>query len=110
FLAFRAIFMTLQVLQQQQTNIVTSSDDKKSRWKISFDILGIIASCLCILHCLAMPVLISVLPVVGSRLLESDWTHKALAFFVVSFALLAVAPGFLKHKKRVVLFGLITGL
>ncbi len=100
--------MTLQSIQK--TRLVSSCSNRKCRWKLSFDTLGICASSLCLVHCMAVPLLISVLPVVGSRFLEADWTHKALAFFVLSFALLAVAPGYLKHKKRAVLLGLATGL
>lgn len=98
------------VLQQHKRKIVNSFNNKKKHRRISFDTLGIIASCLCMMHCLAMPIVISVLPVVGARWLEADWTHKLLAFFVVSFGLLAVAPGYLKHRKRSVLLGLVTGL
>lgn len=94
----------------QRTRLGSLCCNKEHGWRPSFDTLGIVASSLCLVHCLAMPVLISVLPIVGSRFLEADWTHKALASFVVSFALLAVVPGYLKHKKRSVLLGLITGL
>jgi hypothetical protein len=103
--------MPLQALQIRHSNSVNSLNRAdKSKSKISFDILGIIASCLCIVHCSAMPLLISIMPMLGWHYLEADWTHKALAFFVVCFAVLAVVPGYWKHKRRPVLLGLLSGL
>ncbi len=74
------------------------------------DNMGILASSLCMIHCLTLPFLISVLPLVGMQFLESDFTHEILAFFVLAFACLAVVPAYLKHKKLRVLVCMSIGL
>ena len=76
----------------------------------SFDALGIAASSLCLVHCLAMPVLIGVLPLLGLQFLEGHSAHVMLATFVLSFALLAVVPGYLRHRRKDILGMMIVGL
>lgn len=56
---------------------------------------AICLSGLCILHCLALPILASLLPVVGS-VAENEWIHKALVIatpFVVGAALYRSCAG-----------------
>jgi hypothetical protein len=42
--------------------------------------------------------------------MESKGAHEVLAGFVVSFALFAIVPGYLKHRQGVVLWGMVLGL
>jgi hypothetical protein len=77
---------------------------------VSMDSLGIFASTLCLIHCLAMPLVVASLPVLGLQFLEGHGAHQVLAGFVVSFGLLAILPGYLKHRKPLVLAGLVVGL
>jgi hypothetical protein len=77
---------------------------------VSMDALGIFASTLCLIHCLAMPLLVAFLPVLGLQFLEGHAAHQILAGFVVAFGLLAILPGYMKHRKPAVLAGLIIGL
>ena len=94
------------------TSIKSKMPPAKARltqW-FSLDLLGICASTICMIHCLATPVLLASLPLLGFDFLESDLTHKALAFFVLAFALLAVVPAYFKHRSFPVLLGIILGL
>jgi hypothetical protein len=77
---------------------------------VSMDTLGIFASTLCLIHCLAMPLVVAFLPVLGLQFLEGHGAHQTLAGFVVAFGLLAILPGYLKHRKPLVLAGLVVGL
>jgi hypothetical protein len=77
---------------------------------VSMDALGIFASTLCLIHCLAMPLVVAFLPVLGLQFLEGHGAHLALAGFVVAFGLLAILPGYMKHRKPAVLLGLLVGL
>lgn len=81
----------------------------ENRW-LSLDSLGIIASVICIIHCLTLPLLVSVLPLVGGQFLESDFTHELLAGFVVVFAVASLLPGYMKSFDSTILFGLCSGL
>ncbi len=76
----------------------------------SLDSFGIAASFICLVHCLALPLLISAIPAFGMQILESDWTHKVLAFFVLAFAVSAIVPNYLKYKKIEILLGMFVGL
>lgn len=77
---------------------------------VSLDNLGIAASSLCLVHCLAMPFVIAFLPLLGWQFLEGRPAHRVLAFFVFSFAIFAVVPGYWKHKKTSVLVSMLFGL
>jgi hypothetical protein len=77
---------------------------------MSMDTLGIVASTLCLIHCAAMPLIITFLPILGLRFLEGHTAHYFLAGFVVAFALLAIVPGYLKHRKTTVLFSMLAGV
>ena|ERR1700721_815581 len=75
-----------------------------------FDMLGIAASSICLVHCLAMPFVITFLPLLGWQFLEGKFAHQILAVFVFSFALFGIVPGYLKHHRRSVLIGMLIGL
>lgn len=74
------------------------------------DLLGVLAASICMLHCLALPVLLGSLPFLSSLSLDADWTHEVLAALVLIVALSAVLPAYLKHRNRLVLTGLVAGL
>src|ERR1700758_2233628 len=75
----------------------------------SADVLGMIASGVCLIHCLVLPFVLMLLPVYASGFLEDDRTHFFLAFFVATFCLLAVVPGYIKHRNQLVLSSMATG-
>jgi hypothetical protein len=76
----------------------------------TLDSLGMAASLLCMVHCISMPLLISVLPTLGLSFLEGHLAHHLLAFFVVGFALAAVLPAYLRHRRSAVLVSMIVGV
>ena len=76
----------------------------------SLDTFGIASSSLCALHCLLVPFIIAALPLMAGRIAESDYTHQFLALFVVAFALLAIIPGYIKHRNKLVLLAAGLGL
>ena len=76
----------------------------------SFDMLGIAASSICLVHCLSMPFIISLLPVIGWQFLAGKLAHQILAAFVFTFALFAIVPGYFKHHNKTVLLAVLTGL
>ena len=76
----------------------------------SFDMLGIAASSICLIHCLAMPFLIGLLPLIGWQFLAGKLAHQILATFVFAFALFAIVPGYLKHQRKPVLIAMLAGL
>ncbi len=67
--------------------------------KSLFDSLGIATSVICMIHCALVPVLVCLLPVLGRAFVHDDISHKLLAFWVLTFCLLAIVPGYLRHRR-----------
>lgn len=72
------------------------------------DRLGISASVLCLIHCLALPVLIPLVPVFG--LFGHDEVHLIMLVPIVAAAGFGILPGFLRHRSRRVLFAAMAGV
>lgn len=62
-----------------------------------WDKIGICASGLCLIHCLATPILLLVFPTLKLTLLESHIVHEIFALVVISSILIAVYPHCKKH-------------
>lgn len=89
-------------------NAPTSSAYKKAI--LSFDNLGILASMICLVHCLAMPFVVALLPFLGLSFLESHESHMWLGLAIITFALVAIVPSYMKHKKPSILAGMLIGI
>lgn len=74
------------------------------------DSLGILASLICLVHCLALPAVVLMLPALGGQFIHDDRTHFVLAFAVTAFCLFAVVPGYLRHSNKRVLLAMAGGL
>lgn len=83
---------------------------KTSPFLRAIDVLGVTASSLCMVHCLAMPFVLGLLPLIGAQYLASPEAHRILASFVVSFCLTAVVPGYVRHGNKLVLSCMLVGL
>jgi peptidoglycan/LPS O-acetylase OafA/YrhL len=76
-----------------------------------WDVAGIGASLLCVLHCLATPLLVVFVPTL--EIIERP-THATLAIAILAFGMLAFWPGYRRHRRwRVVAaafvgFGLVS--
>jgi len=62
----------------------------------SWDWLGIGASTLCVVHCLAAPLLVVALPILE---VYERQTHATFALAILGLGLLAFWPGFLRHRR-----------
>ncbi|PKO28703.1 MAG: hypothetical protein CVU32_00415 [Betaproteobacteria bacterium HGW-Betaproteobacteria-5] len=67
----------------------------RNRW----DQLGVVLSMVCLLHCLALPVLLAAFSVSGALFLHDGVTHQYLAFFLTIPALFSALPGFRFHRR-----------
>lgn len=65
--------------------------------------MAISGSMLCILHCLATPLLLVAVPVVASTFVADEEFHRILVMFVLPISLVALFAGCRRHKDRVVL-------
>ena len=72
--------------------ILPSSLMQRQPW----DLAGIGASSLCVLHCVATPLLVVILPVVEA---VEKQTHAAFALAILGIGLLAFWPGYRRHSR-----------
>lgn len=66
------------------------------------DYAGMTASALCLLHCLAMPLLMAAFPMLGLAH-EHDAFHNGILAAVSIPVLLSLLPGYLRHRDPAVL-------
>jgi hypothetical protein len=78
---------------------VARSGLQVSRW----DAVGQLLSALCIAHCVALPVVLGLLPVAAAEFLEGEAVHHGLIGFVVVSAVAAFVPGYRLHQRTPVL-------
>ncbi|NBD96203.1 MAG: MerC family mercury resistance protein [Gammaproteobacteria bacterium] len=70
------------------------------------DRIAISASALCMVHCLAMPLLVIAIPVLSSTFLADEAFHRFLVWLVLPVSLAALFIGCRRHKDiLVVSFG-----
>jgi hypothetical protein len=72
-------------------------------WAEHLDRVGIAASALCFVHCVATPVLLSLSAVSSHFLPSEEHTHRLLAVFVTIIGAAAIGFGYRKHRKKRVL-------
>jgi peptidoglycan/LPS O-acetylase OafA/YrhL len=72
------------------------------------DYAGMTASGICLVHCVAMPFLLAAFPMLGIGHDES--LHSMLVLAVTIPVLIALLPGFIKHREPVALLLGATGL
>jgi len=73
------------------------------------DYAGMAASALCLVHCLAMPLVLAAFPLLGLGG-EHHALHDALLLGVTVPVLLALVPGYVKHRDAVALSLGVAGL
>lgn len=73
-----------------------------------FDRLGIILSSLCMLHCLAMPLVTTYVSVAGMEFFAEDLAHRVLLVLLAGTGLSAFIPGLRRHRDWTV--GLLAAL
>ena len=78
--------------------------------QITLDKLSIGASTLCAIHCAVLPIMIALFPTLSVLPFDDHVFHEALVLMIVPMSLLAGVFGCSKHKDKLVLFGLISGL
>ena len=65
-----------------------------------FDFCGMTLSILCVIHCIAMPILLFLVPTFAVTYLgEDEWFHQIALVVIAIAAILAFVPGFKLHKK-----------
>ncbi len=76
----------------------------------NWDRLGVAASALCMVHCIALPVLFALLPAMAAYDGIADSTHVVFGVLLVAISLFAFIPGYRLHHAREVPAYAVSGL
>lgn len=98
----------VQLTQSIATNHDSASSNKQTLKRVWLDRLGISASLLCVVHCLAAPFLLLLLPAAGAIWAHPS-VHWVLALLVVPLALWVLFNGYRKHGNRLTLIAATLG-
>lgn len=79
-------------------------DGAREAWLGRLDSLGVLLSGICIVHCLALPLLLMVLPFLGGSLLGGHGFHEWLLMAVLPVSLVALGFGYRRHHDVHVLW------
>ena len=71
---------------------------KSVTWR-AFDRMGMTLSMACAIHCLAMPVLIPLLPLLAGSFLTGETTESVILTVTLLIAAPTLFRGYLKHRK-----------
>ncbi|GAC1631826.1 MAG: MerC domain-containing protein [Nevskia sp.] len=74
------------------------------------DVLALSFSGLCLVHCLALPVLIAVLPLAASSFVADERFHQWLLLGVVPTSVLALGWGWRRHRSPLVFWLGLAGM
>jgi hypothetical protein len=75
-----------------------------------FDGLAVGASVLCLIHCLALPILIAALPALAARLDLGEGFHLGVLAFALPVSAVALGEGWRRHRGLTPLFVGAAGL
>lgn len=73
------------------------------------NVLSVVGPSVCIVHCLAMPVLLAVLPAFGLSRNFFGVSDQTIALIILPLCALAIIPGYFKHGKKRVLTAMSLG-
>ena len=63
------------------------------------DLMGIGLSLTCLVHCLALPMLILIAPALSRWLALPEWVHAAILVLALPAALMAMRGGWRRHRR-----------
>ena len=72
----------------------------RERW---LDGMAVIFSGTCMVHCLVLPLLVTVFPIVQGSLLDEQQFHLVMLLLILPTSLIALTIGCRKHKDRLTL-------
>ena len=82
-------------------------DDKKAS---RLDGMAVVLSGTCMVHCFALPVLVTLFPILQGSLLEEQHFHLIMLLLILPTSLVALTIGCRKHKDQLTILLGATGL
>jgi uncharacterized membrane protein YozB (DUF420 family) len=85
-------------------------NNERPTGQLHADHLGVIASALCLVHCILTPVALSLSAVWVHYLPSEERLHRVLAALVAAIGCIAIVRGYRKHRRQRVFFLMAGGL
>lgn len=100
-----------QILDAQAGTVeLVSFDDEIKTKNVVFDRVGIWVSGICALHCLLLPLLLPIAPLVASSVFAETWFERMILSFSILVGFAALFIGFHKyHRQLYPLYSLVLG-
>ncbi|MBX9771240.1 MAG: MerC domain-containing protein [Candidatus Obscuribacterales bacterium] len=73
------------------------------------NVLSVVGPSVCIVHCLAMPILLAVMPAFGLSKSLFGLNDQTIALIILPLCALAIVPGYFKHGQKRVLLSMFLG-
>jgi hypothetical protein len=77
---------------------------------LGWDTIGVGASSLCVIHCIATPILLAFSPALADFLPGTETVHRTLAYLLTAVGLFAFRSGYNVHGRKYVLLLLLAGI
>lgn len=74
------------------------------------DKAAVVLSGICMLHCLALPVLLTIFPIINISLIDEATFHVVMIVFILPISLIALAIGCRQHKDILTIILGVIGL
>ena len=74
------------------------------------DLIAVLLSALCVLHCLALPVFLLALPMLSLSFLADEWVHLVLLSIALPISLVALWHGCRQHRNQFLLISGVIGI
>lgn len=74
------------------------------------DVAGATISIVCLVHCLATPIVLSLLPDIVPYVPGDAWLHRLLALGIICTGLAGFVPGYLVHRRKGLIALVVAGM
>ena len=78
--------------------------------RVNWDVVGVGASTLCVIHCLLLPVVLAFAPTLAHFVPGNEAVHLSLAYLLTGVGILAFRAGYRVHREKFVLVLLMVGI
>ena len=78
--------------------------------KLNLDKIGITASVICAVHCAFLPVLLTILPLLGFGFLAKGWAETTMVLFSILIAGISILSAYKLHQNLLPIILLTAGL
>lgn len=75
----------------------------KNRKRTYMDLVAIVLSGVCMLHCLALPIALTILPIVNVTLVDESTFHLIIMAVILPISIIALTIGCCQHKDKLTL-------